>query len=262
MGQIRGLARERTSGPRKTCNTTSRTGIDQGQHEHRASDAEQSRPEGGAPCALIRNNLAAPLTVGDIAGQLQLSRRSRVRAPVHRSHGVSPQRSGTSLRMQLARKLLATTRLSDRRHSSQVGYSDPSQFSKYFTRRPLQRTRFRRSFPTPARTPDRRNRRQRVRSPPAAERRLRVGHRARRCSSHARRCRQQRPDGPAHAPVVGVQPRDLLGCLSAGSSSPRSKGTSVSARKPYMGAVGTGLFPHSFTSKQVLVADCRSSRPL
>jgi AraC family transcriptional regulator, arabinose operon regulatory protein len=83
-------------------------------------------------CALIRNNLAAPLTVGDIAGQCSISP-SRFAHLFTEAMGVSPQQFRNSLRMQLARKLLATTRLSIAAIAAEVGYSDPSQFSKYFT---------------------------------------------------------------------------------------------------------------------------------
>lgn len=83
-------------------------------------------------CEFIRNNLAAPLTVGEIARQCSISP-SRLAHLFTEAMGVSPQQFRHSLRMQLARKLLATTHLSITTIAAEVGYTDPAQFSRYFT---------------------------------------------------------------------------------------------------------------------------------
>ena len=97
-------------------------------------------------CDYMQSHLAKGFNVDDVAAACNLST-SRL-AHLFKEHmGVSPKSWGNNLRLQQARKLLLGNSDSINHVARQVGYEDPSQFTKYFKRNMGCSPReFRRSF--------------------------------------------------------------------------------------------------------------------
>lgn len=84
-------------------------------------------------CEYLRRQLEIPLTVKEIADHCNVST-SRISHLFKEEMGMGLQEYRNRLRMQNARNLLVTTRLPVSAIALKTGYSDPSQFSKYFHR--------------------------------------------------------------------------------------------------------------------------------
>jgi AraC family transcriptional regulator of arabinose operon len=132
MDQIRGLARA----DKRQCEDLQYNLLEQLLIRVSMSIAPAMRttpdPRVERACEFIRNHLAGPLTVAEIAQRCSISP-SRFAHLFTAAMGISPQQFRNRLRMQLARKLLATTGLSIAAIAAEVGYGDPAQFSRYFT---------------------------------------------------------------------------------------------------------------------------------
>ena len=104
--------------------------------------AHQTQLETGKPhtdsrvlqaCKYIEDNVAADLSVSDIAAACSLSG-SRLAHLFAESLGQSVKSFHNALRIQNAKRLLATTNLSISQVGDRVGYEDAAQFSKFFRR--------------------------------------------------------------------------------------------------------------------------------
>ncbi len=104
--------------------------------------AHQTQLEAGTPrtdarvlraCQFIENHIDAPIGVADIAASCNLSD-SRLAHLFKENVGQSVKSFLDALRMQQAKRLLATTKLSISQVGDRVGYEDPAQFSKFFRR--------------------------------------------------------------------------------------------------------------------------------
>lgn len=104
--------------------------------------AHQTQLEAGTPrtdarvlraCQFIENHIDAPIGVADIAASCNLSD-SRLAHLFKENLGQSVKSFLDALRMQQAKRLLATTKLSISQVGDRVGYEDPAQFSKFFRR--------------------------------------------------------------------------------------------------------------------------------
>lgn len=98
---------------------------------------ERDRPLGDkriqSACDYMQVHLAEGFSVDDVAAACNLST-SRL-AHLFKEHmGVSPKSWSNNLRLQQARKLLLSNSDSINHVARQVGYEDPSQFTKYFKR--------------------------------------------------------------------------------------------------------------------------------
>lgn len=84
-------------------------------------------------CDYVRDNLAIPFTVADVARHCNVSA-SRMAHLFQQQMGVGLMHWRNDLRMQQARTLLADGGDSIAEIAYRVGYGDPSQFSKYFSK--------------------------------------------------------------------------------------------------------------------------------
>lgn len=84
-------------------------------------------------CEYIRDRLASPFTVADVAAHCNVSP-SRMAHLFQRHTGVGLMHWRNDLRMQQARKLLLEGDRSVTAIAHEIGYGDPTQFSKYFTK--------------------------------------------------------------------------------------------------------------------------------
>lgn len=84
-------------------------------------------------CKYMEENLATPLSVGDIAEHCRISD-SRLSHLFKESLGQSVKAFHNSIRMQRAKRLLATTSEPVAHVGTAVGYEEPAQFSKFFSR--------------------------------------------------------------------------------------------------------------------------------
>lgn len=110
-------------------------------HPMRAAEASQRRTMGGvdadihpvikAAIALIEANMVEPMTVPEIADELGVSQRQLERL-FRRHMGCSAVQFSQLLRLQYARVLLTSTRLSIREVSAASGFNSMSYFSQAF----------------------------------------------------------------------------------------------------------------------------------
>ena len=82
-------------------------------------------------CSILRENIGKNITVKDIAERCHTSP-SRIAHLFKQDMGVGLQQFRNRLRMQFARELLLTTQISIETIAAKSGYTDPTQFSKYF----------------------------------------------------------------------------------------------------------------------------------
>jgi AraC family transcriptional regulator of arabinose operon len=103
----------------------------------REYSAARDRPLGDkriqSACDYMQTHLAEGFSVDDIAAACHLST-SRLAHIFKEQMGVSPKSWGNNMRLQQARKLLLANNDSINHIARQVGYEDPSQFTKYFKR--------------------------------------------------------------------------------------------------------------------------------
>jgi AraC family carnitine catabolism transcriptional activator len=103
--------------------------------------------------ALIERNIPEPLTVPEIAASIGISQRQLERQ-FHRGVGCSVVQFGTLVRLQHARVLLISTKLSVREIATATGFNTLSHFAyafrKCFDRRPSD---YRQAWPTKDATP-------------------------------------------------------------------------------------------------------------
>jgi len=83
---------------------------------------------------IMRQELASPLTVGDIAGRVNLSA-SRFTHLFRHEMGCAPVRYLRQLRLDRARELVETSNLSIKEIMAAVGVNDPSHFTRDFVAR-------------------------------------------------------------------------------------------------------------------------------
>jgi AraC family carnitine catabolism transcriptional activator len=95
--------------------------------------SETMHPVVKAAIDLIETNIAEPPTVPDIAARLGVSQRQLERL-FRRAMGCSPVQFSQLLRLQYARVLLTSTRLSIREVSAASGFNSLSYFSLVFAK--------------------------------------------------------------------------------------------------------------------------------
>ena len=103
----------------------------------RGYSTESERPLGDkriqSACDYMHSHLAEGFSVDDVAAACNLST-SRLAHLFKEQMGVSPKSWGNNLRLQQARKLLLGNSDSINHVARQVGYEDPSVFTRYFKR--------------------------------------------------------------------------------------------------------------------------------